>query len=137
MLLSMRFCSLSTNYRTDKPGCAGKLNLCPTVSSITYCKHDLRPCDRLMAVARILEILELETIAGFNPKHGLATQSPRPETTRNLAFLSSESGPMYRNLKDIAVLLLANALVIQSTDFDHLLHSTRSLVSYSLATAVL
>ena len=137
MLLSMRFCSLPTNYRTDKPGCAGKLNLCPMVSSITCCKHDLGPCDRLMAVARIMEILELETIAGFNPKHRLATQSPRLETTKILAFLSSESGPMYRNMEDIVVLLLANALVIQFTDFDHLLHSTRSSVSYSLATAVL
>ena len=90
-----------------------------------------------MAVTKMLEILELETTAGCNPKHDSATQSLHPDTTEILAFLSSESEPMYKNMDDIAVLLLANALVIHFADSDHLLYSTHFLVSYSLATAVL
>ena len=44
---------------------------------------------------------------------------------------------MYKGIGDLVVLLLANALVTSFADFDPLLHSTRFLVSYSLATAVL
>ena len=88
-----------------------------------------------MAVTTIMEILEVA--AGCNPKHESATPSLRPSTMKTLAFLFSESEPMYKGIGVLAVLLLANALVTSLAESDPPLHSTRFLVSYSLATAVL
>ena len=136
MLLSMRFCSLPTSCRTDKPGSVVRLNFYRTVSSITYCKRDLNLCDQSIAVMTITEMLKVETTAGCVPKHKSATPNLRQDTTESLNSLSLESEPMYRSMGDITVLHLANALVIHFADIDHLLHSTHFLVSYSLATAV-
>ena len=59
-------------------------------------------------------MLKVETAAGCDRKHGSATPSLRPSTSKNLAFLFLELGPMYKAIEDLAVLGLANALV---TDF--------------------
>ena len=133
----MRFSLLPTSYRTDKPGWVGKLNFCQTVSSITCCKHDLELYDRLMAVMRIMEMLNVKTAAGCNPKHESATPTLRPGITETLNFLSSESELTYKDISDIVVLLLADAHVMKFAGSDHLLYLMRFLVSYSLATAVL
>ena len=137
ILLLMRFCSQSISCRRDKPGCVGKLNFYRVTSSITCCQRNLGPCDRSMVVTRTMEMLNVETTAGYNRKYESATPSLRPCTTIILAFLFSESEPIHKDIGDLAALLLANARVIEITKCDPLHHSTRFLVSYSLATAVL